>query len=339
MKRSEALVLGFVAFLCVFLLFGILYASVDDFRFMNPFWNGYSRLNSLLSPSTVQDLTGLGEIMNPIDSILFVIGPSQNFIDEEVLGVKWFLANGGILLIADDFGSANNLLTGLDMSTYFSDFMMLDTLYRLENSKFCRIVTFSFSPITHNVSALAFNYPTVLANLDTEVDILAYSSPFSYLDLNMNGSPDDSEPTGPFPVIIEVKHGEGDLVMLSDSSMFINSMLDKDDNAAFLLNLVGERNVYVDISHWEPSLFTQFKLLLNQIYFSFSKIYFFTSGLEVKYTLLSLVSVVIFRVRGRRNRIEVEDDGDELEEMVKAHPDWNRETLIKLNDLRDKIGN
>ncbi len=338
MRRIEALVLGLEAFLFIVVLFGSVYASVDDFRFMNPFWNGYSRLNSLLSPSTVQDLTGLGEIMTPVESVLFVIGPSQNFMDEEVLGVKWFLENGGVLLVADDFGSANDLLAGLDMSTHISDFMMLDTLYRLENSKFSRIVTFSFSPITNNVSALSFNYPTVLANLDLEVDILAYSSPFSYLDLDMNGSPDEGEPTGPFPVIIEVKQGEGILVILSDSSIFINSMLEKDDNTAFLLNLVGERDVYVDISHWEPSLFTQFKLLLNQIYFSFSKIYFFTSGLEVKYTLLSLVSVVIFRVRWRRNRIEVEDD-DELEEMVKAHPDWNRETLIKLNNLRAKIEN
>lgn len=336
MRRSEAFVFGLVAFLFIFVLFGSVYASVDDFRFMNPFWNGYSRLNSLLSPSTVQNLTRLEEIMNPVVSVLFVIGPSQNFMAEEVLGVKWFLENGGVLLVADDFGSANDLLAGLDISTHFSDFMMLDTLYRLENSKFCRIVDFNFSPITNNVSALTFNYPTVLANLDTEVDILAYSSPFSYLDLDMNGSPDEGEPTGPFPVIIKVKQGVGDLVILSDSSMFINSMLDKDDNTVFLLNLVGERDVYVDISHWEPSLFTQFKLILNQIYFGLNKVYFFTSGLEVKYTILALVSVVIFGVRWRRDLIEVDD---QLEETLHDHPGWSRATLIKLKDLRDKVAN
>ena len=312
----------------MFILFGSVYASVDDFRFINPFWNGYSRLNSLLSPSTIQDLAGLEETLNPEGSVLFIIGPSKNFTNEEISGVKWFLEGGGVLLVADDFGSANGLLKGLNMSTRFSDSLMLDTLYRLENSKFCRIVTFNSSPVTLNVTALTFNYPTVLANLD-DVTVYAYSSPFSYLDVDLNGSPDEGEPAGPFPVIIGIERGEGGLVVMSDSSVFINSMLDKDDNGVLLLNLVGDRDVYIDISHWEPGLLTQFKLFLNQVYS-------FTSALEVKYTILALVSIAIFRVGWHRGLVEVDD---ELEETLRAHPGWSRETLSKLKDLRDQEDN
>ena len=70
---------------------------------------------------------------------------------------------------------------------------------------------------------------------------------------------------------------------------------------------------------------------MNQVYSVFNKAYFFTSGLEVKYTILASVSVVIFAVRWRRELLEVED---ELEETVKAHPEWSRETLIKLKEKK-----
>jgi hypothetical protein len=54
--------------------------------------------------------------------------------------------------------------------------------------------------------------------------VIAQSSFFSYLDINQNGKHDENEPTGPFPVAVLVPYGPGELLVISDSSILINSM-------------------------------------------------------------------------------------------------------------------
>jgi hypothetical protein len=62
----------------------------------------------------------------------------------------------------------------------------------------------------------------------------------------------------------------------------------------------------------------------------------FISSAEVKYTLLVTVLVLTFKFSGWSREIE---EVDEFSKISKAHPEWDKDILIKLKEQRDKHGN
>jgi hypothetical protein len=68
------------------------------------------------------------------------------------------------------------------------------------------------------------------------------------LDENQNGEWDEGEPKGPLPIIANFKIGKGELVLISDPSILINSMLGMDNNQQFLEN-IAQGQVFIDQSH------------------------------------------------------------------------------------------
>ena len=60
------------------------------------------------------------------------------------------------------------------------------------------------------------------------------SSSFSFLDLNENGTHEDDEPFGPLPVICRETIADGQVVLVADPSLFINSMNPIDENEIFI---------------------------------------------------------------------------------------------------------
>ncbi len=59
---------------------------------------------------------------------------------------------------------------------------------------------------------------------------------------------------GPFPVIVETSYGKGKIVVISDSSFLINSMIDLGDNLKLVNVLTDGRQAMLDTSHWKPNL-------------------------------------------------------------------------------------
>jgi hypothetical protein len=96
---------------------------------------------------------------------------------------------------------------------------------------------FEPSPLTAEVSSLALNYASSLEVED--LNVVARSSPFSYLDLNHDGDRNASEPVGPLPVAGQMVVGTGRLILLADPSIFINTMLAAEDNRRFVQSLLG----------------------------------------------------------------------------------------------------
>lgn len=298
---------------------------VDDFSLENPFWNGLSELNSRINPIAISDLSALPSLVpRPPNSTLLLLGPSERFTDGDVDAVRSFLEAGGLVVLAEDFGAGNDLLKALGVEARFSGMVLMDPLFKDKGPLMPRVVDFAASPYTRNISALTLNYATALIEVGDGVRVLARSTPFSYL---AKGPGAEAELVGPFPVMAEVEYGRGSLVLISDSSIFINSMLDRDDNYALLRNLVDGRAVYVDVSHWAPSPLKRLKLLL-------SSVYDFASETEVRYGLAALLILVIFKAKRRGVDVEV----DELEDVLREHPEWDRSLLERLKRLRDEHG-
>lgn len=291
----------------------------DDLWFENPFWNGLSKVYSRLEPVRLQDLMGVAEpVVEPSGSTVLMLGPSRMFTPFETVIVNRFLHLGGRVVLADEFGTGNSLLERLGLDVRFSGLLLLDPLFKDGSSRMPRILNVS----SVGVDELVLNYPTVLDDAD-DLEVLAWSTSFSYLAVSP-GPPDEDSVYGPFPVAAEVGVGDGSLVLIADSSLFINSMLDRGDNMEFLLSLV-EGEVFLDEAHSIPSRLTMVKAFLVQVYSVLRMT-------EVKYGLAALSMIAVARVKWVVD--EAEEEEDEVEAVLRRHPEWDRGLLEWLHEER-----
>jgi len=299
------------------------YPPLDDLWVENPFWNGLSKVYSRLDPVRLEDLASLEMVVPvPSDATVLMLGPSKPFTSEEVEVVKEFLSRGGTVVLADEFGTGNSLLEGLGMDIRFSGLLLLDPLFKDRNSKMPRILNIKSSEYTEGVDELVLNYPTVLNNTEG-AEVLAWATAFSYLS-EVPGPPGDDSATGPFPVVALVEFGAGRLLLVADSSIFINSVLDRGDNMAFLRSS-SRGIVFIDEAHSIPSRLTMVKAFLVQVHS--------VLGLtEIKYGLTLSSLLVIAKINWGIEEGDKEED--EVEAVMRRHPEWDRGLLEELYEDR-----
>ena len=324
--KIKTLLLTSVAVVSVVIVgLSLAFPPLDDLWLENPFWNGLSGVYSTMKPNRLIELASLERVVDePSNSTILMLGPSKAFTAEEVEAVGYYLSMGGRVILGDDYGTGNTLLEGLGVDVRFSGLLLMDALFKDKNSLMPRILHFSPSSYILGIGKLTLNYPTVL-NYTEDVTVLAWSTPYSYL-ADTPQSQTENSPVGPFPVIANVKMGEGNLFLISDSSLFINSMLEREDNMALLRGLaIGE--VYLDETHSQPSRLTHFKMYLGQIYSV-------VRMTEIRYGLTFLLVVVAVKVKLGSRKVEAEEN--EVEATLREHPEWDRRLLNELQAQRRK---
>ena len=231
------------------------FPSNDDFRVENRLWNGASEtLGGPFRP--VKSLAQL-----PAGSTLLLI-PYVDFATAELQTVKDFVVRGGTLILADDYGYGNRVLEFLGFKARFSGRPLLDPLVNYKNQWFPRIVHLNDSPLTDGIENLVLNHATAIMNVPAD-EVIAQSSAFSYLDLNANEKQEADEPNGPHPVISRYSLGGGQVILIADPSLFINSMSGIEDNHQLIQNItLNTTPPLVDQSHLTPSNLHQTKDLL-----------------------------------------------------------------------------
>jgi hypothetical protein len=131
----------------------------------------------------------------------------------------------------------------------FGGRLLADPLFNLRNSRLPRILDFAPSPLTVGVEELVFNHATVLTGI-TATQAAATSSVVSYLAVNPTGQRDEGASRGPFPVLALESHKEGYVVVVSDTSILINSMLPQADIRRLFRNAVSlagtEPRIFLD---------------------------------------------------------------------------------------------
>jgi hypothetical protein len=236
-----------VAVLVVLLVLGVWFYPVNsDFRVENTFWNGSSDVTSRYDIRPLASLDGLSSL--PGGATLIII-PYQDFSPAELEPLGNFIRGGGVLVLADDYGYGNRVLDYLGLRARFSGAVLLDPLVNDKNQQFPRITHLNPDALTANVDDLVFNHATGLLEVAGD-EIVAVSSSFSFLDANGNGTPENNETAGPLPVISRHRLGGGQVVLISDPSVFINGMGDIGSNAALIRNIAGSPGgLYIDQSH------------------------------------------------------------------------------------------
>ncbi len=232
----------------------------DDFRTENPFWNGTKDINSSHPVSPLESLSDLPP--SPKGSTLILI-PYLNFTLPELEELNSFVVRGGTLILADDYGYGNQILEHLGLKSRFSGQPLLDPVTNYKNKWFPQILHLTSSPVTINTERLVLNHATGLTDVEAG-DILALSSSFSFLDLNGDQTWQEGEPTGPLPVISRHSLGNGQIILIADPSIFINSMETMESNYILIQNIaaITTAKLLIDQSHLPPSNLHQTKNLL-----------------------------------------------------------------------------
>lgn len=154
-------------------------------------------------------------------------------------------------MVAADFDpTANSLLADLGVTARFDGRPVRDEqhYYRGPGLPVATNVT-EQTPVTENVSRLTLNYPTFV-DPGQNSTILVNTSGFAYVDGNGNQTLDDTETLRERPVVVTESVGDGQVIVVSDPSLFINAMLHVPDNSQFATNLVADSDTVVfDYSH------------------------------------------------------------------------------------------
>ncbi len=232
-----------------------------DFRTDNPLWNGTKEIETRYP---AMPLASLSDLPTPPQGSTLILIPYLNFTPMELEEINSFVARGGTLILADDYGCGNQVLEHLGFKARFSGQSLLDPLSKYKNKWLPKIPHINPSPVTAGTESLVFNHATCLINVEHSDNILAQSSRFSFLDQNDNQAQDGDGPIGPLPVISHHTLGSGQVILITDPSLFINSMEEIADNDKLRQNIaaITTANLYIDQSHLPPSSFHRTKNLL-----------------------------------------------------------------------------
>jgi hypothetical protein len=242
------------------------YPPTGDFRTDNPFWNGISVLSD---QAKVTPLDALSNLPTSGKGTALIVVPYEQFSETELSQLKSYVSSGGTLLLLDDYGFGNQVLSGLGLEMQFIGQPLLDPLFDYHNEQLPKISDFETIPVLANVSSVVFNHATALSGT-AGVSVIANSSSFSFVDINEDGGYDAGDLSGPLPVAAYVNVGQGCVVAVADPSCLINGMVSMDDNLLFISNVVSIKGdtsqVFVDQSHLPSSSLDEAKGFLAIIY-------------------------------------------------------------------------
>ncbi|MEZ0290065.1 MAG: DUF4350 domain-containing protein [Sulfolobales archaeon] len=319
---SRYILLGFLIFLLTLILLIILIPSTSDFDPSNPLYNGLEIFVNMYN-ATILSIRDLSRV-NSNNSIVFIIGPTINFSLADASILREYIERGGVVVLADDFGSGNTLLESMNVSVRFDKRLLEDPLYNFKSSKL-PIANVRINNQTYN---LYLNYATVINASSRDSNCIGYSSVYSYLDSNLNNIKDPDEPWGPFCIVYRLILREGSMVLISDPSIFINSMISLGDNSNFIKTLIENRFVYVISDFWVRDLYSSTRSSLLSLLGLI-----FISSLRYPVLILIILASIVYIHRScvLREKIDLSARINSLvREIILRHPDWDERVVREI---------
>ncbi|HEY91032.1 MAG TPA: DUF4350 domain-containing protein [Dehalococcoidia bacterium] len=234
--KTTSLLLGVVVLVLVLSILCVRFLpSTQDFMVHNDIWNGVKTFCDEFGAVTVDSLDDLPDSS---ENTVLILIPYIELGSEELSAVAQFLDGRGTLLLMDDYGYGNQVLSYLEMDTRFSNRPLLDPLFNFKNLRLPRVTDFSPEVSEAGISTIVLNHATILTDT-VESSVVARSSVSSFLDIDESGSREEEEPLGPFPVAARFQVRNGEVIVVADPSIVINSIIGRDDNYTFVRYLTS----------------------------------------------------------------------------------------------------
>lgn len=227
----------------VFVLLIIHLGTTDnEFARNNINWNGTSSFFSDLQKHTAHEIYSTDGLSSWNNTTLLLIAPRGEYTSAQITALRDYIYRGNTLFLADDFGSGDSILKGVGSSITISPdhLLSLDQAYR--DPALIVISPIREHPLTKGVENVVLDHSGVLEG----GEILMQSSLMSWVDKNLDRRVSSGEPFGRYTTLTWERAGNGEIVVLSDPSFFINSMRDLDkkwDNEIFLKNILNYHDV------------------------------------------------------------------------------------------------
>ena len=336
MRRKWKLPTLLAGGLAAVLLISILWAgstSITAFSAYNSEWDGGSTVRAEADAaggsSIVATDTEIYEEVQSNRTAAIVLSPNEPYTNAEADRLQQFVSNGGTLIVADDFGSnANSLLAELGFSTRVDGRPVRDNIDNTQLPDFVVATQVTESDVTENVEQITLNHGSVLE--PNGASVLVQTSSFAYLDTNRNGELDDEESVQRYPVVTTEQLGDGRAVIISDPSVFINAMMEREGNARFAQALFsGHETVVFDHSHsGDVPQFIRVVLALQQ-----NPLLQALIGLGLLGVIVLVSAYLPSILAGRRQSAEQvlhAPRGQLREGLVGRHPEWDEDRLNRL---------
>lgn len=211
--------------------------STDQLSGYESKWNDLSELRAELknkeyTTKCIVSTPLLVENLAPSKTLFVALGVEKPYTDQESQAIYEFLQAGGKAIIADDSNNADSLARKFGLTFYGM---------RLYSKNFN--LTAEFVQAVAKLGGAEYN---ILLNIPTGLMIENYSnveviSKLSqcYLDWDRNQLIDANDTfLEDVALIAKIKVGYGEVVFISDSSIFINELFRKAENSEFILALV-----------------------------------------------------------------------------------------------------
>ncbi|WP_435100196.1 DUF4350 domain-containing protein [Halorubrum sp. N11] len=207
----------------------------------NPAWDGTANLRDTAATHSGTTVTLDGEAYTtdqPDQTLAVVLAPTTPYNTADAAPMRQFVEDGGTLLVADNFGPTtddppygNTLLASVGATARFDGALLRDeqNYYRSPALPIAQPV--SDHPYTTGVSDVTLNYGTAVVPNNAET--LVRTSAFAYRDTDRSGDLTGDEELARYPVVTVESVGDGQVIAVSDPSIFINAMLDREGNTAF----------------------------------------------------------------------------------------------------------
>lgn len=316
-------------------------SSAVAFSVSNEEWDGSSDLRTEASAagadSRIAVETSAYESARPDETVAFVLSPDSGYRSDEVLDVASFVRQGGTLVVAAEGPEpANALLAGVGASARVGEERLYDVRSNFRTTAMPVATDVSDHPLVSDVESLTLNHGTVVR--PNGATPLVNTSEYAYLDENGDGQYSESESLERRPVATVERVGNGRVVVVSDASAFINSMLDRRGNRQFARALVaGKSTVLLDHSHATGLALLPRTVLLVR---NSGLLRFLVGTLAV-----GAVAVWVWRPAfplsvewpGRDDPGEALDRDELVASIASRHPDRDRETVERVVSRFDRF--
>lgn len=226
--------------------------STAVFGSFNSDWEGTSDLRTLAeeedAETAIIDNTSEYEPYGGGD-VAFVIAPDRDYEPAEAANIRAFLDRGGTVVVAVHDGQPGiALLDAVGAEARPIGPVLRDEREYYQAPPLPVADPAEPHPLIQNDSTLTLNYGTAVA--PNNATVLFASSEFSYLDRDGSETLNGNESVGSRPVVTAESVSDGEVILVSDPSVFINVMQGEPGNEAVLRGIIAASDtVVIDVSH------------------------------------------------------------------------------------------